>query len=61
MKSAFRVVRSDVIQGQHIVLVDDVLTTGATLESAAATLKHAGAKRVDALVFAQPQELGISR
>lgn len=53
LEGAFRPVRADMIQGRHIVLVDDVLTTGATLEMAARTLKRAGAKRVDALVFAQ--------
>lgn len=40
-------------ESRHFVLVDDVCTTGATLESAARTLKQAGAKRVDAVVFAQ--------
>jgi predicted amidophosphoribosyltransferase len=33
--------------------VDDVTTTGATLEAAAKVLKQAGAKRIDAVVFAQ--------
>ena len=41
------------IKGAHILLVDDILTTGASLESAAKTLKLAGAKQVDAIVFAQ--------
>jgi len=39
----------------HILLVDDVVTTGATLEEAAKTLKQAGAKTVDAVVFTQKQ------
>ena len=39
--------------GAHVVLVDDVRTTGATLESAAHTLVQAGCARVDALVFAR--------
>jgi predicted amidophosphoribosyltransferase len=32
--------------GQSIAVVDDVMTTGATLDEVAATLKHAGAARV---------------
>jgi len=53
LESAFRTIREDTIRGKHIVLVDDVLTTGATLETAARVLKRAGAKRVSAIVFAQ--------
>lgn len=53
LQTAFRVVRPETIRGKHIVLVDDVLTTGATLETAARVLKRAGAKQVSAIVFAQ--------
>jgi predicted amidophosphoribosyltransferase len=35
------------------VLIDDVRTTGATLESAALALRQAGCTAVDALVFAR--------
>ena len=41
------------IQGAHFVLIDDVMTTGATLESCARSLKRAGARRVDALALAR--------
>ncbi len=54
LQNAFRALRSSEIKDAHIVLIDDVCTTGATLESAARTLRATGAKRVDALVFAQP-------
>ncbi len=37
-----------IIDGKHIIIVDDVITTGATLESVAITLKDAGARRVTA-------------
>jgi ComF family protein len=53
LKGAFRVQRAASIRGAHVVLVDDVLTTGATIETAARVLKKAGAKQVDAIVFSQ--------
>lgn len=52
MKDVFRPVNQFLIKGADVLLVDDVLTTGATLEEAARTLKRAGAKRVNAIVFA---------
>lgn len=53
LQSAYRVVRPADVVGKHVLLVDDVLTTGATLEAAAKVLKAAGAKRVTGLVFAR--------
>lgn len=41
------------LQGAHVVLVDDVMTTGATLHAAATALRAAGAGEVSALVFAR--------
>ncbi|KAE8756677.1 MULTISPECIES: ComF family protein [Paraburkholderia] len=41
---AFKVVKP--VQGLHVGIVDDVMTTGATLEALARTLKAAGARRV---------------
>lgn len=42
----------DGIAGARIVLVDDVITTGATVRAAARALKKAGAARVDVLALA---------
>lgn len=52
-KGIFTVKNQRRVMGAHITLVDDVITTGATLESAALVLKKAGAKRVEAIVFAE--------
>jgi len=41
------------LAGKNIVLVDDVMTTGATLDSCVRTLKRAGAGKVFALVLAR--------
>jgi ComF family protein len=45
------------VRGQHIGVVDDVVTTGETLNELAATLKRFGAARVTNFVFAKtPQK-----
>jgi len=41
------------LSGSHVLLVDDVTTTGATLQAAGQALLAAGAARVSALVFAR--------
>lgn len=41
------------LDGLHLAIVDDVMTTGATADALAAALKAAGATRVDAWVVAR--------
>jgi ComF family protein len=53
LKRAFQVKRAAEISGKKILLIDDVLTTGATLRAASAALKAAGAVEVVALTLAR--------
>lgn len=53
MTGAFLCRRPEDVKGKVILLVDDVATTGATLEGCAAALKAAGAKKVFAYTFAR--------
>ena len=52
MKGAFVATRPERIQNQAVLLVDDIVTTGCTLEECAAVLKKAGARSVQALALA---------
>ena len=51
VRRAFRV--DSPIAGSHVAIIDDVMTTGSTLNEVARVLKRAGVERVDAWVFAR--------
>jgi ComF family protein len=53
LHGAFRCPETAEIKGRRIVLIDDVLTSGATANAAARALLRGGAKAVDVLVFAR--------
>jgi len=55
MRGAFRVRRPQQLKGARVLLVDDVLTTGATCSEAAVVLKKAGAAMVAVAVVARAQ------
>ncbi len=53
LEGQFFVSQPGKIRGRNILIIDDVITTGASLRAATKTLRAAGAKHVDALVFAK--------
>ncbi len=59
VQGAFRVPREVrvLLSGKRLVLVDDVLTSGATIDTCARALLRAGVANVDVLVFARVVEV----
>jgi predicted amidophosphoribosyltransferase len=55
LRGLFSVTRSRSANGARILLVEDVITTGATIAAATHTLKQAGALRVDVIALARSQ------
>jgi ComF family protein len=53
IRGAFGIDDPDLVAGRHVGIVDDVMTSGHTLEELAATFKRFGAARVTNLVFAR--------
>ena len=53
MKGVFLVKNPEALQKKKVLLIDDVYTTGATMEEAALVLKQAGAKQVWGVVVAR--------
>lgn len=46
LRRAFRVTALEAVSGRHVLIVDDILTTGATARAAALALRQAGAETV---------------
>lgn len=52
LSGSFVVKNNKILKGKNIILIDDVTTTGATLNEARKTLKKAGAKKIFAFTIA---------
>jgi ComF family protein len=53
VKGAFYIKNKEKIAGKNVLLVDDVFTTGATMEEAAKVLKEAGSEKIVGVVVAK--------
>ena len=53
VKGVFKVLNKENIQNKNVILIDDIYTTGATLEECARVLKAAGAKSVLGFIIAK--------
>lgn len=58
LKDAFAIARPATVEGRHVALVDDVLTTGTTAQALARLLRQAGASRVDVYCLARTPKPG---
>jgi ComF family protein len=62
VSKAFAVRRKRLVEGRRVLLIDDVMTTGATASACARVLRDAGAKYVALLTLARvDRRLGISQ
>ena len=53
LKDSFTVKNADKIKGKTVLLVDDIITSGATVSECAGVLKSAGAKKIYAMSLAR--------
>ena len=60
VQGAFAVADRSRVAGRRLILIDDVLTSGATIDACARALNRAGAAAVDVLVFARVVDTGRS-
>jgi ComF family protein len=57
VRNAFALAQPDAIAGRHVLLIDDIYTTGATVAEAARVLRRGGAGKVGVLTAARAQAM----
>lgn len=61
LRGAFRVAQPQAVAGRHVLVIDDILTTGATARAAAQALVRAGAATVWVATLARAQRSTAAR
>jgi predicted amidophosphoribosyltransferase len=56
VKGVYEALDTAAIRGKRVLLVDDIVTTGATLSECASVLKKAGAKQIAAATVARKKD-----
>lgn len=59
VEGLFAVIDENQVRGKHVLVVDDVVTTGSTLEACANALLQCGNTRVSVVTLAASQKLSI--
>lgn len=52
VKGVYRLENADIVKGKSVLVIDDIITTGSTLDEIAKVLKKAGAKKVEGITLA---------
>jgi ComF family protein len=60
LRGAFLVTDTAAVKGKHVLLIDDIMTTGATARAAAQALLRAGAASVRVATLARARRIGTS-
>ena len=53
VKGVYKILNNNLIKNKSILLIDDIYTTGATLNECCRTLNLAGAKKIDVFTVAK--------
>ncbi len=53
MEECFRITNPELVENKNVILIDDVFTSGATMNEAVKILKNCGAKKIIAAVLAK--------
>ena len=53
IKNAFKIIDNNIVENKNVILFDDIITTGVTVNEISKILKKAGAKKVLVLIIAK--------